>query len=398
MRLLPNLAAAFDAVRGNGRRSLLSALGVSVATFAIVVLTAIAVGVRKEFADQVEDLGVGILIVLPGRLEDGMNINLGGGSYLKPEDGARIAKLPGVRAVCEFTFVGGAASYDGKQAPGFLIASTPEWFRMRKWELAEGRLMTEADAERPVVVVGGTAKQAIFPHQTALGKKLRINGRDYEIIGVTRDKKADSSLTGLGSLQNAIYTPYGYQRKVEPQSQTDRIFVQIVTGADSKPIIAAIERTLGRRLDRSQFSVLTQEDLLKLVFRFMGVLTWLVSGLTSIALVIGGLGIMTVMLLAVGERTGEIGIRMAVGATRGDIFVQFLAESVLLSAIGSVGGLLFGAAVSAGLDRFSPVHPLIAADLVVGTIAVGLCAGALFGLLPARKASRLDPATAIRSV
>ncbi|MER3496692.1 MAG: hypothetical protein C4320_07960, partial [Armatimonadota bacterium] len=111
MRLCPNLTAAFLAVRGNGRRSLLSALGVAVAAFAIVILTAIAIGVRQDFSDQIEDLGVGVLIVLPGRLEDGMNFNLGGGSYLKAEDATRLARLPGVREVATFTFVGGAASY-----------------------------------------------------------------------------------------------------------------------------------------------------------------------------------------------------------------------------------------------------------------------------------------------
>ncbi|MER3496693.1 MAG: permease, partial [Armatimonadota bacterium] len=151
-----------------------------------------------------------------------------------------------------------------------------------------------------------------------------------------------------------------------------------------------MERTLGERLDRSQFSVLTQEDLLKLVFKFMGILTWLVSGLTGIGLVIGGLGIMTTMLLAVGERTGEIGIRMAVGATRKDVFLQFLGESVILSAIGAVSGLCVGGIASLGLNRFSPVHPLITPGLVIGTLGVGLMAGAIFGLLPAQKAARLD--------
>lgn len=397
MRLATNLTAALRSVRESPRRSVLSAMGVAVATFAIVTLTAISLGVRDDFAGQIDELGVGVLVVIPGRLENGMNFNLGGASYLEPKDADALGKLPGVLRTARFSFVGGAATYKGKQAPSFLVASSPEWFEMHKTEIAEGRTLKASDT-RPVALIGAVAKEAMFGAEPALGKSIDVNGVKYEIVGISRDKKSENSILSVGGFQNVIYIPYDVLRAKEPQSQTDRIMVQMKSGADPKALIASMENTLAKRLDRSQFSVLTQEDLLKLVYRFMGILTWLVSGLTGIALFIGGMGIMTVMLLSVGERVGEIGIRKAVGARRGDVFLQFLFESVLLSGLGAAAGLAVGALFCAVLDRLTPIHPLVTGDLTAGTLAVGLVIGALFGLLPARRAARLTPVEAMRSI
>lgn len=397
MRLAVNVAAALRSVRESPRRSVLSALGVAVATFAIVTLTAISLGVRADFAGQIDELGVGVLVVIPGRLENGMNFNLGGASYLAPEDATVLSKLPGVMRTAKFSFVGGAATYKGKQAPSFLVAASPEWFVMHKTDMAEGRPLSATD-DGPVALIGSVAKEAMFGKEAALGKKIDINGKAYEIVGVSRDQKSENSILSVGGFQNVIYIPYDVLRRVEPDSQTDRIMVQMESGADPKALIKNMEGALAKRLDRSQFSVLTQEDLLKLVYKFMGVLTWLVSGLTSIALFIGGMGIMTVMLLSVGERIGEIGIRKAVGARRGDIFLQFLFESVVLSGLGAAAGLLVGALFCAGLDRLTPIHPTVTQDLVLGTLGIGLLIGCVFGLLPARKAGRLTPVDAMRAL
>ena len=397
MRLAVNAVAALRAVRENPRRSVLSALGVAVATFAIVTLTAISLGVRSDFAGQIDDLGVGVLVVIPGRLENGMNFNLGGGSYLKPEDAAELQKLPGVLRTAKFTFVGGAATYKGKQAPGFLVAASPEWFAMHRTDMAAGRTFNESDWER-VALIGSVAKEAVFGKEEAVGKTLNVNGKAYTVVGVSQDKKSENSIMSVGGFENVIYLPYDVHRSIEPDAQTDRIMVQMKSGADPKALIGQMESTLGKRLDKTQFSVLTQEDLLKLVYRFMGILTWLVSGLTGIALFIGGMGIMTVMLLSVGERVGEIGIRKAVGARRRDVFLQFLIESIVLSGLGAAAGLLVGSLFCAILDRFTPIHPSVTADLVGGTLGVGFVIGAFFGILPARRAARLTPVEAMRSI
>ncbi len=399
MRLAVNLAAALRAVGENARRSGLSALGVAVATFAIVTLTAISLGVRKDFADQIDELGVGVLVVLPGRVDNGLAFNLGGASYLKPADADALAKVPGVLRTAKLSFVGGAATYAGKSAPSFLVATTPEWFAMRKTDLAEGRALREEDRLKRVALIGSIARDTLFGKgRPAVGKRLNVNGKPYEVVGVTEDKATENSLLSIGGFQNVVYIPYDGLRQAEPATQTDRIMVQIASGTDPKRALKAMEAVLAKRLDRAQFSVLTQEDLQSLVFRFMGILTWLVSGLTSIALFIGGMGIMTVMLLSVGERVGEIGIRKAVGARRADVFLQFLCESVLLSLAGAVIGLAVAALVCASLDRLTPIHPTITAGVIGGTVLVCLLVGMLFGILPARRAARLSPTEAMRAI
>ena len=399
MRAQVNLLAALRSVGENARRSGLSALGVAVATFAIVTLTAISLGVRRDFASQIDELGVGVLVVLPGRVDSGLGFNLGGASYLKPQDADALARVPGVVRTAKLSFVGGAATRGGKTASSFLIATTPEWFDMRRTDLAEGRVLSGADRVARVALIGSLARDALFgPNAKAVGGKITINGKPYTVVGVSEDKKSENSLLSVGGFQNIVYIPYDGLRAAEPQTQTDRIMVQIASGTDPKLALKRMEAVLAKRLDKNQFSVLTQEDLQNLVFRFMGILTWLVAGLTSIALFIGGMGIMTVMLLSVGERTGEIGVRKAVGARRADVFLQFLFESVLLSIAGAAIGLAVSALACAGLDRLTPIHPTITGGVVGGTVLVCLLVGALFGILPARRAARLCPTEAMRAI
>ena len=392
-----NLVSAIRGITENWQRTVLSAVGVMAATVAIVLLTGIALGVQKEFASQVEEVGVNNLIIFPGRIEGGFNVNIGGASYLKMEDAKRLLTVPGVlRASC-WTFVGGGATYQGKRAQGsFLVATTPEWFVMHPMAMQEGVKLTEQDRGKAVCVLGSIAKDGLFGKQSALGKKMRVNGKDYTIIGVTEDKKAEEGLLSMGSMQVLIFIPYDYFHKLEPDAQTDRIVVQIDPKIEPTTLIKKLETELGKRLTEEQFSVLTQKDLLKLVFKFTGILTWLLTGLTSIALFVGGIGIMTVMLLSVGERATEIGIRKATGAQRSDIFQQFLVESAMIAVLGSAAGLLLSWGVSALLSVTTPIKPELTPTLLGGTILAALVCGIIFGLLPAISASKKDPVTAIQ--
>ena len=311
---------ALSNIRENWKRALLTSSGVMAAAIAIMLLASIAVGVKKDFTDQVEDLGVNTIIVIPAKISNGFpNMNLGGASYLKQQDAVAITKLLGVERVACWTFVGGGANYGEHLANSFLVATTPEWFQIKKFELAEGRLLTSADDNQNVCVIGSIAKEGLFQRESALGKKIKINGKPYEVIGVTHDKAQESSIMSFGSFQNLIYIPYAGIHAREATSQTDRLFVQLNPAKEPESILDQLRKTLRSRLDEDQFDLLTQKDLLKVVYKFTDILQWLLIGLTTIALFIGGIGIMNVMLLSVGERTTEIGIRKATGANRGDI-------------------------------------------------------------------------------
>ncbi|RYG26470.1 ABC transporter permease [bacterium] len=396
MRLGVNLVFALRSLRDGWTRAILSALGVTVGASAIALLVSIALGVREDVESQVRDLGVNVLVVVPGRLDSGtFNPNFGGASYLSEADAKSLSKLPGVVRAEPFSFVGGGIRVDEKTAAPFLAACTPGWFAMRPVVLREGRTFREGEGD--VTVLGSLAADSLFENASALGKKVTINGRSYAVVGVTQDKKQEGSLLSFGSLQNLVYVPYERLKKVQPNLQTDRIMIQARPEAEPKALIKRCEAVLGKRLDKAQFQVLTQEDLLGLIYKLMGILTWLLTGLTSIALFVGGVGIMTVMLMSVNERAKEIGVRKTVGARSQDIFLQFLFEALLLASCGGVAGLLLTVGVDKALDAYTPIHPKITLGVVALSLLTSLGVGGLFGVLPAMKAARKDPVAALRS-
>jgi putative ABC transport system permease protein len=390
-----HVAPALQSLWEHRLRAALSMIGVMVGGLVILLLVSIATGVKADVAGQVESIGVNVLIVIPGRIEEGtFSPNMAGMSYLREEDASRLARVPGVKSTAPWTFVGGGIRRKQKSAPAILVATTPDWFRMHPLELQEG---SEFRKPENVCVIGSLAKEGLFGTGKAVGENVQINGKPYRVIGVTKEKKGSSSLFSMGSFQNLVYIPYSYLKKQEPAMQTDRIMIQIDPEAEPKQLIKSLEATLGERLDRQQYQVLTQEDLLGLVFKLMGILTWLLTGLTSIALFVGGLGIMTVMLMSVNERVTEIGIRKAVGATRSDIFLQFLAEAVILAMIAGLLALGSSLGINLALREFTPIKPIMTWQIV--TLAMGVCLGlgSTFGVLPAATAAKKDPVQCLRN-
>ncbi|MEQ1933024.1 MAG: ABC transporter permease [Fimbriimonadaceae bacterium] len=396
-----NFLVALNNIREQRGRFALSALGVTVATIAIVLLVSIAVGVKGDVSSQIDDLGVNLLIVLPGRVEEGnFNPNLGGQSFLAEVDAKRVRGVEGVLRTSTLTFAGGGVRYGKKEAYPMTVAATADWFIMHPDPLVEGRNMTSLDESKAVAVLGDIAKEALFGKASAIGKKVKINGLEYEVIGVTEDKKKSeggSNMFSMFGFQNMAYVPYSYLKSKQPTTQIDRIMIQTAPSAEPKELKKAVDAELGKRLNRQQYSVLTQDDLLGLVYKLMGILTWLLTGLTSIALFVGGVGIMTVMLMSVNERSKEIGIRKTVGAKQRDIFAQFLSESILISSAGGVAGLMVSYAACLALYRLTPVKATMTLPIVALALGVGIVVGAVFGLLPAMKAARKDPISAMRN-
>lgn len=393
------MRSALRSLREQRTRALLSALGVMVGSVAILLLVSIARGVEADIRAEVEDLGVNLLIVLPGRVEEGSMFNpaLVGISLLTENLVDEVRDIDGVRAATVFTFVGGGVRHgDAPSRSTIAIATGPEWFTMRTAPFTEGGGFTAAEADEPVIVLGGIAKRRLFGNEPALGKSVAINDVDYRVVGVTAERSGEEGLFSMGSVENAVYVPYPFLKARDGVLPIDRIMIQTSPDAEPKKLVDTVEARIGKFLNYESYSVLTQQDLLKLVYRIMGILSWLLIGLTSIALFVGGVGIMTVMLMSVNERTREIGIRKTVGARRSDVFWQFLSEAVALSLLGGIAGLGLSVAVGWLLATYTPVKPLMSADVVLLALGVSILVGGVFGVIPAFNAARRDPVDALR--
>lgn len=395
-----NLRSAIGSLLEHWQRTLLSSLGVMVGSLAVILLISVARGVQRDISKQVNDLGVNVLVVIPGRIEGGsmFSPNLAGLSYLSEGDVARVKRVPGVRAATPLMFVGGAVRHGEKASPStFVIAANPPWFSIRPVEMAEGRPFGWSDTGSAVCVIGSVAKEHLFGTEPALGKDVVINGKPYRIVGVTRDRFDGDSLFSMGGFENVTIVPFDYLKATVSSPQVHRIMLQTEPDREPKALVATIERTLGERLDRDTFSVLTQRDLLKLVFKLMDILTWLLTGLTSIGLFVGGVGIMVIMLMTVNERAKEIGVRKAVGARNRDIFRQFVVEAGAIGLLGGAMGLAFSALAALALSELTPIHPLITPDTVALGFFVSVGVGGAFGIVPALRAARKDPVVSLRN-
>ena len=398
--LRSNIRAAVRSLWEAKQRSLLSAMGVMVGSVAIVLLISIAKGVQADIGRQVESLGVNLLVIIPGRVPDGAMFapNLAGVSYLKDEDLDRIRAVPGVTTAAPLMFVGGGIRSGKQESPiTFILAASSEWFKVRPVSLKSGRTLTPADNSSRVCVIGSIAEESLFKKASGLGKTVRINDIDYKVVGVTQDKQSEGSMFSFGGFENIAYVPYELLKKTVPNPQLNRIMIRVDSRYEPKELVAAVDKAMAQRLSRELFSVFTQEDLLKLAYKITGILATLLTGLTSIALFVGGVGIMTVMLMSVNERSREIGIRKAMGARNSDIFIQFLAESVLISILGGTLGLALSVGVCAYLVAFTVVKPLVTMGIVGLCFGVSLGVGCFFGLIPALRAARKDPVVSLRN-
>lgn len=371
-----------------------------VGSAAIILLISIARGVQADVSNQVTGLGVNLLVVVPGKISSDslFSPNLAGLSYLKDEDVERVRHVPGVERAAPLMFVGGGISRRNKESTStFVVAAGPDWFGIHQSKLAEGRFYGPADVHQHVCVIGSVASEHLFGNENPLGKQVVINGANYTVIGVTQDPKAEDSLFSMGGFENMAYVPYELMRDSVPNPQLNRIMIQTFPDRDPKSVVAGVKKVLSERLSDQQFTVVTQRDLLNIVFQILGLLTSLLTGLTSIALVVGGMGIMTVMLMSVGERAKEIGIRKTVGATQRDVFQQFLFEAICLSFFGWLVGLVVSYCACEYLANFTKIKPMLNGSVIGLGLVVSTVTGIVFGLLPAVKAARKNPVDALRS-
>jgi putative ABC transport system permease protein len=421
-------------------RSGLAMLGILIGVTAVIWLVALGEGVSYQAQQQIKELGATNIII------KSVKPSIGGGTGgsplviygLKWTDYDKIIRIPTVKAAVPMREIRRKAYYGQQEAKDIqFVGCTPEYFAINRLEMDRGRFITDRDVDRidNVAVLASSTAEYYFPYENPIGKSIQIDTDFYTIVGVTKNRQATASIGGSfeGREYNwDIYTPLstirariGDQVNTSTTGGLDAELVELnqitITVDDIKNVEATariveilLQKDKGHLLS-ADYSVTVPKELLKqaeMVRMMFNVLLVLIAG---ISLVVGGIGIMNIMLATVTERTREIGIRRALGAKRWDITVQFLAETVVLSAVGGLLGVAFGFLCGSTVDlvkwafeawmpdswnnlppTIKNLEPMIATWSVMVAFGISVGVGVLFGLYPARRAARMDPIEALR--
>ncbi len=398
MRLLDQLGFALTSLRGARTRTLLMLLAMSIGVSSVVLLTALGEGARRYVIGEFEGLGTHLLILLPGRSE-----TTGGPPPLLGEtprdltlqDALALLRSRHIHRIAPLTIGNAPVSYGSLEREVTIIGSTAEFFPVRHIEIGQGRPLPAGDPERgsAVVVLGSKLKKELFGRKRALGQWVRIGDRRFRVIGILGEggeslgqDLGDMAVIPVATAQSLFNAPSLFRVLIQARGEQD------IEHAREAALAIIRERHDGE----DDVTVITQDAVLSTFDGILQTLTYAVGGIAAISLSVAGILIMNVMLVAVSQRTAEIGLLKALGAARAQILRLFLVESVLLAAIGALIGLVLAFAGIAALGRLYPQFPLIAPLWApLAAVGVALGAGLVFGLLPARRAARLDPVQAL---
>ncbi|HET7872127.1 MAG TPA: ABC transporter permease [Terriglobales bacterium] len=387
----------------NKMRSLLTMLGIIIGVGAVIATVGLGQGAQQAVQDQIASMGTNLLYISSGSVNKG-GVRLGGGAtktLVYDDMKAILQETPSIAQAAPGAGASAQVVADNQNWYTRVTGTEPQYFDIRNWPYARGGSFTQDDVTRAanVVVLGATVQQNLFGNADPVGQTVRIGTLPFEVVGVLTAK----GQSGLGQDQDdGVYVPITtLQKKITGQDWLQ----YIMASATSQPASYAAQGQITALLrDRHRiragqeddFSVRNLADVAQLADESSRVMTLLLASIACVSLIVGGIGIMNIMLVSVTERTREIGIRIAIGATESDVLRQFLSESVVLSVAGGVVGILFGVASSITITRVLGWNILISPAAVSAAVVFSMAVGIFFGFYPARKASRLDPIEALR--
>lgn len=395
------LGLAMSSLLRNKFRSLLTTLGIVIGVAAVILLVSIGNGLQQYVAGQFESLGSNTIFVMPFKATDSEgNFRGTGGPPSTTNKGFTERELRSVRRASE-TITGAIpiieklveVSYGGETNAAFSVSSHANYPEVRSIKVGTGRFFSEAEEKRSrrVVALGYEMAQDLFGDVDPIGKSITVGSSSFKVVGVM----AKVGGAGVGpNIDTMIYLPLSSAQKLFNADTFDFIAVKVGTAAEIPQTIKFIEKALSKNRAKDEFSVVDQSQILETITNVLNMLTTGIGGIAAISLVVGGIGIMNIMLVSVTERTREIGLRKAVGATPRVILLQFLIESVTLSLLGGMIGVGLGAGGSFLINKFFPA--VVSPGSVVLAFGVSALVGIVFGILPARRAAKLSPISALR--
>jgi putative ABC transport system permease protein len=402
MGLFAALRVALDALLVNKGRSALTSLGIVIGISAVIAMVAAGAGARSKLDERLESVGKNLILIRPGgRTQSGVQADT---APLTSADAAAIRRQLGgtlLAAVAETQVIQRVAATPTHNWPTMIVGCTPDLQSARQWAVAQGRFLTEDDVKKVanVCLLGHSAKQRLFADRpNPLGQFVRIDNVQFRVVGVLAVK--GRSPTGADQDDQLFVPLTTLQRKL---AGNDRLTL-VVASVRSENLIERAKEEITRILQEQHhlkpgaedFDVNSVQEMAQLAVIMTSTLQVLIAVIASISLLVGGIGIMNIMLVSVTERTREIGIRLAVGASASDILVQFLLEALALAFVGGVLGILLGLLAAVAMAEIAG-WPLVVSPFVVAVaFLVSAGVGVFFGYYPARKASRLDPIEALR--
>ncbi|MEA5512377.1 ABC transporter permease [Crocosphaera sp. UHCC 0190] len=404
MNLLESFKMAASMLAANKLRTSLTMLGMIIGNASVIATIGIGQGAQKLAEEQLNALGPTVIFIVPGtRTARRATFNLP--RTLVLEDAKAITSLvPGIKAVAPEINQRQLISYRSQNTNVSLIGTTPKYPSVRNFPVATGRFFNEIDVQRNkrVAVIGSAIADRFFVASSPIGEKIRAKNISFEIIGVMEKKGSffgtnldETVLIPLTTMANQIVgrtSPYGLELTwINAEAQD----VDSVRAAKFQ--IENLLRLRHKITNEDDFGVETAKQMLDIVGNIATGLTAMLTVIAGISLVVGGIGVMNIMLVSVSERTSEIGLRKALGATQGDILGQFLIEAVIISLSGGMIGIITGVSLITLVGIFSPLSSGISSSAIIISLVVSGGIGLGFGVLPAQRAAKLDPIVALRS-
>ncbi|KXB86538.1 efflux ABC transporter, permease protein [Veillonella dispar] len=392
---------AWASLIANKMRSILTMLGIIIGVAAVIALVSIGNGVKQDIQNSISSLGSNLLMVMPGAPRTpGVRPSAGSMKSLKVSDYEAIAKLDGVKAASPMTNGSYVVIYQNKNWTTSVSGVSYNYLDVNNWSMKSGRFLSEKNVQNRerVAVVGKTVVKNLFGDEDPVGAEIRVKNIPFRIIGVLNSK-------GSGAMGNdqddMVVIPY--TTAMERVEGVDYLRMIYVVGKDENGIDrlqSDIENLLRVRhgikdTNLDDFNIQNMNSIMETMEETTGTLTLFLGAVAAISLVVGGIGIMNIMLVSVTERTREIGVRKALGATYSVIVTQFLIEAVVISLMGGIIGIILGIGSSKLIGMASGMSTVISIPTIVMSFAFSMAIGLIFGIYPARKAAKLNPIDAL---